>query len=282
MHGYRPSSYIEDLRGLLTPIPHSNWDAYLHSGESEANGFAKDVCPMKSYAFTAWKALQQLPENIKLNSLCGRCVMWVLGARDHVEKQQILDGHWEPLFSAIPVSWDIVLVGPEMSLDVRVYGKPGRRIYIYACEFHKASLRDHLQNPSFICIFNSGIGAMAIHARYMALNPWAPTLGQLLMLGRPVLMTCPNDQEAMFEEQVFEAMHACHIGFRKSGFGIRNTRALDEPNSCFTWLDGTSLSSLQLERGAVPHIEAQLCSIELLLFLSRDLRLCHAGTITQF
>lgn len=37
----------------------------------------------------------------------GRCVVWILGARDGIEKRQIVENGWHQVLAALEVGWDL-------------------------------------------------------------------------------------------------------------------------------------------------------------------------------
>eukprot|EP00913_Durusdinium_trenchii_P011270 g10583.t1 len=86
-----------------------------------------------------------------LEPVNGRCVVWILGARDGIEKRQILEGGWHRLLSCLDVGWDIVLIGPEMEEDKAVLVHNGTRVFTFAMLLHEIELPEHLQKPSFVC-----------------------------------------------------------------------------------------------------------------------------------
>lgn len=255
-----PSS--ADLRSELSePLQATSWREYL-AGCTEDAAKVKD---RESFALAALQALQSLPKDWRLEPIEGRCVVWVLGARDGIEKRQILVGGWERLFRAFDVGWDVVLVGPELQPDPYVHRKPGRAVYTYPCLLHEAQLETCLRQPSFICGFNTGIGACVAHH----MRPWMPTLSQLLILKRPLLLTCFGIHEARMEDWVLTALHARFTKHEAGGFGhvIEADKPLSVCNAFFSWVCGSSATDVQVELSAVPYVDSQLRSAELLVFL---------------
>jgi len=242
----------------------TGWKEYLEQKGISRKAEIQRTKEKECFALAALQALQQLPQGIPLEPVNERCVVWVLGVRDGIEKQQILDGGWEPLFSSIDVGWDLALMGPEMQNDVmRV--KPGRRIYTYACTSHDARLPEHLQYPTFIIAFNSGIGSgVPAHMR-----PWVPTIAQLLTLGRPTLLTCFGAHEARLEDAMLRALQARFHPHKAGNFGLilEADKPLSDCNAMFTWVHGSALTSEQLEQHAVPYVDAQLELVDMLYFL---------------
>lgn len=242
-----------------------NWQSYLAKrgvARTEVEPLQRREC----FALSVLQALTQLPTAWSRATLrSGRCVVWVLGARDNVEKGQIAAGGWEPLFEAVPVAWDVVLIGPELQKDNQVMISPGRRIFTFAHYLHEASLPTNLQDPSFVIAFDSGLGNKVPHQ----MRGWMPTVGQLLLIGRPVLLTCFGWHEARVEAMLLQGVHARFTVHSEGGFPyvLEPDKPLARCNSMFTWFCGSTLSTTQLATHAVPFIERQLRSIELLSFL---------------
>jgi len=260
---------------LVGPF-YTGWREYLaKKGAKKAE--VEKIKELEAFGLAVLQALQSMPKDVPLEGVNGRCVIWVLGARDGIEKRQILLGGWEPLFASLDVAWDVVLVGPEMQEDTKLRVAPGRRIYTFACLTHEAEMPEHLQRPSFICALNTGVGANVVHH----MRSWVPTLGQLLLLGRPVLFTCFGPHESRVETQIFAALRARFDPHREGGFSyvLEPDKPLSICNNMFTWVHGTKLSSAHLQEQAVPYIDCQLRSSELFHFL-KEAR-CHVNILSD-
>ncbi|CAE7939934.1 unnamed protein product, partial [Symbiodinium necroappetens] len=196
-------------------------------------------------------------------------VMWVLGARDGIEKRQIVQGGWQRLFECLEVGWDVVLVGPEMSEDKAVLTHSGIRVYTFACLAHEAVMPQHLRRPTFVCAFNSGLGAsVPVH-----MKPWIQTLVQLLAMGRPLLLTCFGSYEARLEASVLNALQAQYMPHKHGGFGhvLEADKPLSICNALFAWVLGSSIPEPLLLTDVKSYVEKQLEASQLLLFL-KELR----------
>uniref|UniRef100_A0A7S4SDH3 MYND-type domain-containing protein n=1 Tax=Alexandrium monilatum TaxID=311494 RepID=A0A7S4SDH3_9DINO len=254
-----------DLKAELTGPLRVGWREYLAERGASRRAEVEKIKELEAFGLAILQALQRMPERMPLEATNGRCVVWVLGARDGIEKRQILLGGWEPLFSSLEVAWDIVLVGPELQEDMKVCVAPGRRVYTYACLAHEAKMEEHLRRPSFVSALNTGIGASVVHH----MRSWIPTLGELLLLGRPVLFTCFGMHEAKVEDQIFKAMQASFAPHQEGGFSyvLEPDKPLSVCNALFTWVHGSRLSPAQLQERAIPFVDAQLRSAELFHFL---------------
>lgn len=251
-----------------------SWKEFFQSQKTVNSKAAADqVKNQECFALSALQALQalptlrkHLPPDFRLEPMMGgRCVLWVLGARDGIEKRQMITYGWEELFNALDITWDVVLIGPELQKDPLGDGpreRPGRRIYTFSCLLHEADLPEHLQKPTLTFAFNTGFGSAAVYH----MKPWMPTVAQLVSLRRPVLFTCFGEHEARLERQILEALGAKYTPHQQGGFEYvpESDKPLSICNRMFTWVYGTSLAEATIESSILPFIENQLNSVELL------------------
>ncbi|CAJ1394192.1 unnamed protein product [Effrenium voratum] len=217
------------------------------------------------FGLATLQALQQMPKGWRLEPVNGRCVMWVLGARDGIEKRQLLQGGWERLLSALEVGWDIVLIGPEMQEDKAVLVHNGTRVFTFAQLFHEIQLPPHLQKPTFTCAFNSGLGAsVPLH-----MKPWIRTLVQLLAQKAPLLLTCFGDYEARLEAALLRALRANWQSHRAGGFGhvLEADKPLSVCNAMFAWVKGSELPEDVLVEEGRDEVEKQIEACQLFQFV---------------
>ncbi|CAE8734244.1 unnamed protein product, partial [Polarella glacialis] len=256
-----------DLRLELRPFSCRGWREYLAERKVEQRDAAERLKGRECFALAALEALSRLPksESFRLQPVSGRCVLWVLGARDGIEKRQIVEGAWEPLFEILDVGWDVVLIGPEMEEDRSVLSAPGRRLWTFSCLAHEAVMPESLQRPTFVLVFNSGLGASVV----VHMQPWVQTLARLLLMKTPVLWTCFGPHEAQVEVSVLRALHAQYSPHAEGGFSyvLEPDKPLSVCNAMFTWVSGSQLSDEQLLSSALPHVEAQLAAAKLVHFL---------------
>ncbi|CAE7598735.1 dnaaf1, partial [Symbiodinium sp. KB8] len=267
--GVAPTPSAHDLRRELRPFAAKGWQDYLGELGASSKEQVERVKHRQCFGVATLEALQSLPSSARLEPVNGRCVMWVLGARDGIEKRQIVQGGWQRLFECLEVGWDVVLVGPEMSEDKAVLTHSGIRVYTFACLAHEAVMPQHLRRPTFVCAFNSGLGAsVPVH-----MKPWIQTLVQLLAMGRPLLLTCFGSYEARLEASVLNALQAQYMPHKHGGFGhvLEADKPLSICNALFTWVLGSSIPEPLLLTDVKSYVEKQLEASQLLLFL-KELR----------
>ncbi|CAK9079200.1 unnamed protein product [Durusdinium trenchii] len=250
-------SESRDLKCLLQPCSFSSWKD-LGRGDQLLK-LKKKEC----FGLALLEALQKMPA-WRLEPVNGRCVVWILGARDGIEKRQILEGGWHRLLSCLDVGWDIVLIGPEMEEDKAVLVHNGTRVFTFAMLLHEIELPEHLQKPSFVCAFNSGVGAsVPLH-----MKSWIPTLVLLLRLKLPLLFTCFGLHEARLEASLFEALEVNFTKHQEGHFGhvLEADKPLSVCNAMFTWLQGSKLEEDGLANAA-EAVQKQIEACQLFQFL---------------
>ncbi|CAL1135101.1 unnamed protein product [Cladocopium goreaui] len=248
-----------DLRPELRVQNLAGWKAFNFRGDQLVK-----LKHRECFGLALLEALEKMPANWRLKPINGRCVVWILGARDGIEKRQVLEGGWHRLLSSLDVGWDIVLIGPEMEEDKAVLVHNGTRVYTFSVMFHDAELPDHLQRPSFVCAFNSGLGAsVPLH-----MKSWIPTLVQLLSHGWPLLLTCFGLHEARLEASLLEALEADFTRHAEGSFGhvLEADKPLSVCNAMFSWVRGSKLEKEQL-LVAQDSVQKQLEACQLFQFM---------------
>eukprot|EP00434_Breviolum_minutum_P000719 symbB.v1.2.000632.t1/scaffold26.1/size418576/47 len=116
-----------DLRSELRVQNLHGWKAFNLRGDQLAK-----LKHQECFGLSLLEALEKIPRGWRLKPVNGRCVVWILGARDGIEKRQILEGGWHRLLSSLDVGWDIALIGPEMEEDKAVFVHNGTRVFTFS------------------------------------------------------------------------------------------------------------------------------------------------------
>lgn len=131
----------------------------------------------------------------------GRCLLWIVGAREALEGELARGGFLaQALCQLCPRSrgWEIVLIGPEMQTWEMEPTSDGA--CMRACSGTLHSMAEASVAPDLAVMGNSGIGTLL----WPLVEQWLPTVLRLLELDVPLLCTCYNAREAEGERVVLQ------------------------------------------------------------------------------
>ena len=214
------ASHFHDRNAFETTTPRpavSCWDDAMHEllHEDAAHTERAVFMVRHTMSMTIAAAIGRLASfdvHVAGRGRNGRKLLWIVGAREAMEGE-LARGGWlgEPLAKLCPCSygWELLLIGPEMqaweferAVDCGAGRASSVRIAAHSGTLH--SLRADIGGPDAAVLFNSGIGTLL----WPLVEPWLPTMVQLLALDVPVLLSCFNAREAYGEELVLKQMQA--------------------------------------------------------------------------
>jgi len=289
-----PDVALEDLwgspasLGLATPVL-GGWaplfsSVHVKGGDAEMQRFRE----MKCFPATVAWSLLQLPAALLPAAPHDRpVVVWILGARTTLEGQLAKDGEWRLLADVFPeLSWELVLVGPEMDDLGGCIPADGGLGRVQACGVRlkghewvhqpppdsESEADRRRRQPDFVVLFNSGVGSLTLGL----VRHWLETVADVLQLSVPVLFTCFSEKEMAGEDlmvrQLFKAKVLVDFldnplksapGDAPPSYGDREDRQArldqieprdgDSANICnhvVWWAQGSTLTSEELHEAA--------------------------------
>lgn len=287
-----PDAKLRELWGSPAPLATAllgGWSSFANAydpgaGDDELQRFRE----MKTFPASVVWSLLQLPAASAPTPPHDRpLVVWILGARTTLEGQLAKDGEWRLLAEVFPeLSWDLVLVGPEMDDlggQIVADGGLGRvhasGVRLKGHDWARQALSDsgseaerRWRQPDLVVLFNSGIGTLTLGL----VRHWLETVEEILRLSVPVLFTCFSKKEMVGEELILRQLFKAQVlvdfldnplksapGDMPPSYGDRAERQaqLDEIeprdgdsaricNHVVWWARGSSLSSQELHEAS--------------------------------